>query len=926
MSGAEKRPHVFVIDDDEPTRRMLTSMLVGEGYEVSSAADGDEGIATAIRIRPDIILLDYEMPGKNGIQTCSRLKADPATSDIPVIMMTGHKEQDVRLASLEAGAVEFLLKPADPIELNLRIKNILAFRRLVKEGEKNRNLTEAARIANKARQEWEDTFNSLEDIITIHDRDYNIIRANKKAKEALNLPQQLGPCIKCYKYYHNTEEPPEQCPAYRSMKQSIAMTAELFEPHLGRYVEIKVTPRLDLSGHVTGYIHVVRDLTETRRTENQLQRFIDSSQDMVFRTDQTGTFTMINKAGAEILGYKDVSEVIGKKASDFWLSPEDRALMIEKLMNEKMVKSYHIPAKKIDGTLIDMEATSRTVEDEEGGFAGIEGIIRDVTERNSRELELQRQKENLQLKHEELNDLFNKVDSIKKEWESSFDATGDMIIIIDSVGLIKRCNRAFMQFSNRTYEGLILKDWDSLLDELGFALHTLFQSSTELFHEKSRRWFQMNTYPFMNVDNLEGNIVTIHDTTEMRNISDALEITNNEIEENREKLQNALEEISDLIQRVTLKKDFSVRFANPNLKKCHELMNCTKTACFCHGQDAKRCWQLAGTYCGGKVQGFFADKFDNCSECPTFKFATSDPIYQIGESFNNMMYILEQQHDEIQRAYKELKIAQSQITQQEKMASIGQLAAGVAHEINNPTGFIMSNLGSFQKYVDKLTEFMGVQTEALSQLPAEQTEEIQKKRKALKVDFITEDIKCLVKESLDGADRIKKIVQDLKSFSRVDEAEQKMADINAGIESTINIVWNELKYKVTLHKEFGDIPQTKCNPGQLNQVFMNMLVNAAHAIEKQGDLTVKTWFIPPCAGEDGGWINVSIADTGSGIPADKLTRIFEPFYTTKEVGKGTGLGLSIAYDIVKKHKGEIQVESELGNGTMFTVKIPVVEG
>jgi two-component system NtrC family sensor kinase len=151
-----------------------------------------------------------------------------------------------------------------------------------------------------------------------------------------------------------------------------------------------------------------------------------------------------------------------------------------------------------------------------------------------------------------------------------------------------------------------------------------------------------------------------------------------------------------------------------------------------------------------------------------------------------------------------------------------------------------------------------------------------------------------------------------------------MADINAGIESTINIVWNELKYKVTMHKEYGDIPQTKCNPGQLNQVFMNILVNAAHAIEKQGEITVKTWFVPPYGGEEDGHIYVSITDTGSGIPPDKLNRIFEPFFTTKEVGKGTGLGLSIAYDIIKKHKGEIKVESELGKGTTFIVKVPVM--
>ncbi|OGW22673.1 MAG: hypothetical protein A2077_07770 [Nitrospirae bacterium GWC2_46_6] len=167
-------------------------------------------------------------------------------------------------------------------------------------------------------------------------------------------------------------------------------------------------------------------------------------------------------------------------------------------------------------------------------------------------------------------------------------------------------------------------------------------------------------------------------------------------------------------------------------------------------------------------------------------------------------------------------------------------------------------------------------------------------------------------------ERIKKIVQDLKSFSRVDEAERKTANINEGIESTVNIVWNELKYKATVKKEYGDIPPIKCNAGQLNQVFMNILINAVHAIEEQGEIIIKTRH------EDNN-IFISISDTGSGIPADKINRIFEPFFTTKEVGKGTGLGLSIAYDIVKKHNGDIIVESEVGKGTTFTVRIPVVE-
>ena len=281
-----------------------------------------------------------------------------------------------------------------------------------------------------------------------------------------------------------------------------------------------------------------------------------------------------------------------------------------------------------------------------------------------------------------------------------------------------------------------------------------------------------------------------------------------------------------------------------------------------------------------------------------------------------------QKNHELHEAYTELKTAQSQILQQEKMASIGQLAAGVAHEINNPMGFIMSNINTLKKYVDKISEYMHAQSDIIEEcagktVDADILKILQEKKRALKIDYITEDIESLITESLDGADRVKKIVQDLKSFSRVDEAEYKSADINTGIESTINIVWNELKYKATLVKEYGDIPMTKCRPGQLNQVFMNLLVNAAHAIEKQGNIRVKTWL-------EGGLINIAISDSGRGISEENQRRIFEPFFTTKEVGKGTGLGLSIAYDIIKKHSGTIKVESTVGKGTTFTISIPAV--
>jgi two-component system, NtrC family, sensor kinase len=251
------------------------------------------------------------------------------------------------------------------------------------------------------------------------------------------------------------------------------------------------------------------------------------------------------------------------------------------------------------------------------------------------------------------------------------------------------------------------------------------------------------------------------------------------------------------------------------------------------------------------------------------------------------------------------------------MATIGQLAAGVAHEINNPTGFVMSNLGTLGKYGDRLVEFIAEQAGALGSLDSGvQAERIAVRRKQLKIDYIIEDLPQLIRESLGGTERVKTIVQNLKGFSRQDESQCQMTDIRECIEGTINIVWNELKYKVTLNRDFAELPPVRCYPQQLSQVVMNFLVNAGHAIETRGEITVSTRL-------QGDAISIAVSDTGCGISEEHRARIFEPFFTTKEVGKGTGLGLSISLNIIKKHRGEIAVESEVGKGTTFTVTLPL---
>ncbi|MEP7181673.1 MAG: ATP-binding protein [Betaproteobacteria bacterium] len=275
---------------------------------------------------------------------------------------------------------------------------------------------------------------------------------------------------------------------------------------------------------------------------------------------------------------------------------------------------------------------------------------------------------------------------------------------------------------------------------------------------------------------------------------------------------------------------------------------------------------------------------------------------------------------EMQRMYALLEETQGQLIQSEKLASIGQIAAGVAHEINNPVGFVLSNLGSLESYVDSLFALVDARTGADRPVaPAADAPSANTPRsgEGVDIEFLRTDIASLIAESRDGLARVKAIVGDLKNLSRggLDESFE-LVDLHAALDSTLNIVRNELKHKATIETRYGDLPEVECLPSRLNQVFLNLLVNAGQAIANTGTITISTGTVGAEA-----WI--SVADTGCGIPVDHLNRIFDPFFTTKPVGQGTGLGLSVSYSIVRKHGGRIDVDSERGRGTKFTVRLPL---
>lgn len=275
---------------------------------------------------------------------------------------------------------------------------------------------------------------------------------------------------------------------------------------------------------------------------------------------------------------------------------------------------------------------------------------------------------------------------------------------------------------------------------------------------------------------------------------------------------------------------------------------------------------------------------------------------------------------ELQIANRQFQESKIQVIRQEKLAVIGQLAAGIAHEVNNPIGFIKSNLCSLEKYLSILLLYLDAERVLVeADLDVEKRESLWRIWEEENLDFIISDIPDLLSESRNGVDRVAKIVRDLLGFARNSPEEMSPVNLNECIESAISIGLHEIGIDAEVIRSLADIPAACGNPQYLAQVFLNLLVNAGHAVAGKGAITVRSW-------QEGDMICASVSDTGQGIQPELLPRIFEPFFTTKETGKGTGLGLFISEEIIRKHGGTLTVESEPGKGATFTVKIPQYQG
>lgn len=298
-------------------------------------------------------------------------------------------------------------------------------------------------------------------------------------------------------------------------------------------------------------------------------------------------------------------------------------------------------------------------------------------------------------------------------------------------------------------------------------------------------------------------------------------------------------------------------------------------------------------------------------------FTYNEMATQLNELYSSLELKVQERTIALEEANYKLKETQAMMVHSEKMRSLGELVAGIAHEINNPVNFIHGNIIILQNYADDLIKLIDLYTQYDINLPEDLKTKVQSLKKDIDLDFLRADIKDLIKSCIEGTERTKNIVLDLKNFSRMEEMVLTQFDIPKEIDTTLNILNNKYKNRITVIKNYApDVPKIEAYGGQLNQVFMNILDNAQDAIKETGTLTINIDKVEEK-------VKIEFIDTGAGIPKENLKKVFDPFFTTKPVGKGTGLGMSISYRVIHDHKGTINVESEVGKGTKFTIILPI---
>jgi len=615
----------------------------------------------------------------------------------------------------------------------------------------------------------------------------------------------------------------------------------------------------------------------------------------------------INQTCTELFGYNNPSELIGQSARCLHMSEESYLFFGKKhfsavMTHESLSLNYQL--KRRDGSSFWANFTGQPNLKRKGAL----WTIVDISPQIAAEESLKKSEYKFRLLAENTFD-----------WEYWIDPDGHYVYTSPACERITGYSPQEFKENPQLLISLIREDYRNEI-KTHFATDQIDKMSScsleipIITKNGTEKWIEHNCKPiFTEKGAPAGRCGNNRDITENYRNKEEKELLFQQISTAKIQWENTMDSIEDLVMIV----DVDEKITRCN-KRVAGLLSCSYNSLL--GQHWHKALNTGGMtfpdsdkridecYFPLTKQWFLIKKYDYLNPS---KKTTANSVITLHDLTDNRNMTFQ-----LEKTLEELKHSQSKLLQSEKMASIGQLAAGVAHEINNPMGFISQNLKIFKKYVEKLDTFISAQNDALSQQPEEQAEQIKQLEKKLKIKYLLEDSDDLIDESLDGAGRIQTIVNNLKTFSRVDQNDVSSINLNDCMDSTINIIWNELKYNVSIEKNYGALPLVTCFPQQISQVFMNLMINASHAITSKGIISIKSW-------ADDSFAYITIADDGHGIPEGNLKHIFEPFFTTKEPGKGTGLGLSMVYDIINNHCGEISVESQINKGTCFQIMLPL---
>jgi two-component system, NtrC family, sensor kinase len=911
-----QRLSALVADDDPIARKLLVRLMTSWGYDVTAVSDGDQAIQVLEQEDgPQLAILDRMMDGADGIEVCQRVRSLKYSRYVYIILVTSKSRQVDRVEGLSAGADDYLTKPFDPLELRARLEagSRICLQRALRESEMRFQEAIACSGVGMAMLDADGTWNQVNqafvDFFGYQQED--LLRLNFKQ---LTHPEDLEQSENLFARLMAGEMKNFQIEKRYLHKQGHTiwglLTLSLVRPRNG--------------GSSVQAVAQVQDISKRKAAEQALQEsealfraIAENADELIAVTDPQAKILYTSPAYQKHLGYEP-EELTGQSMFGH-LHPEDYDLVRRRTVQAietGVSNNVQVRLRHKDGSWRTVDSHCGIIRNEQGGIGRLVATSRIIDEWIAAQSVLQEREEQLQL---------------------ILDSTAEAIYGVDQDGNCTFCNNAFLRLlgygnmdkllGSNVHRRIHHSHADgSPYPESECDIYRALKRGTGTHCENEVMWRTDGTsfpaeywsYPVAKDGKIVGAVVTFIDITDRKNAEDHLREAHDESEL-----------VINSVPTILIGLDTSGRITQWNLAACEtfgyvsadvrgkRLLECGITWLDSDIEKQFESWMSAKS--NYRVDNI---RFQKDGEKRLLGF-TVTPVEFANKNSSAVLII---GADTTER-----KAMEEQLRQAQKLEAIGQLAAGIAHEINTPTQFVGDNTTFMKDSWDPISHLLMEarqmqQNAALGTLDAGLIASFEKSWAAADVDYLQLEIPRAIDQSLEGIQRVANIVKAMKEFSHPGSENKKAIDINHAIETTITVARNEWRYVADVKTSFDvELPFVPCLAGEFNQAILNLIINAAHAIgDVVGDGNKKRGLITVSTRRDGEWAEISVEDTGTGIPEGIKSRIFEPFFTTKDVGRGTGQGLMLAHAvIVKKHNGKIWFASEEGKGTTFFIRLPL---